>query len=153
MHRARQLLLVAALALLGPLAARGSEDDHAGHDHGGSDNPWEWAGVFDFHDDDHAHYTFLASVKENAASEDPHAGHDHRRMRSRQLSGVKAAWPDASMTVVMVKTTTNDAAGIEAAEATAKTIFNATSATAYTDAITVNTNKKLVFSNELVIQS
>ena len=35
-----------------------------------------------------------------------------------------------SMTVVMVKTTTNDAAGIGAAEATAKTIFNATSATA-----------------------
>ena len=63
-----------------------------GHDHGGS-NPWEWAGVFEMPADAASTWTF---------------------------EKVKGAYADKTMDICWISADTNDAAGLEAAEAHAK---------------------------------
>ena len=99
-------------------------------------------GVFDLHGPSEAHYTFVASTK--AGGGDAHAGHDHGRL----LAGHKASWPDASMAVLLLKTTSGDKAGIEAVEEQAEGLWNVSSATTYSENIAPGVVTNLLFDSE-----
>jgi zinc transporter ZupT len=93
------LKLIAVAALI--VAATASGDDHDDHDdhdeHGHENHAWEWAGTFSLVKD--SPYTWIMSKKDGA-------------------------YADADMKLAIVKTTTNDKAGLEAAEERAEALFD-----------------------------
>jgi len=95
-----------------------AQDDHAGHDHGSADKKygWEWVGAFDLHE-----------VAESTGT---------MSLILQQKNGKYAA---NSCNILVLKTTSADAAGIEASEESAKKLFKDTSKFTHVEAENAST--------------